>query len=161
MARTTSKEGVLLGSASRASFAAAFAATLLFSGIAAWAQQYTISTIAGGIPPPTPAVATNASIGQPLGIAVDASRNVYFTSLNSVFKIDGTGTLTRIAGTGRVGFSGDGGPAVDAQLNISQDYGVASGWRSTPPGISTSPTVRTSESARSLRTARSAPSPAA
>src|SRR5262249_24066873 len=36
---------------------------------------------------------------------------------NSVFKIDSTGTMTLVAGNGRAGFSGDGGPAVRAQLN--------------------------------------------
>src|SRR5437870_12246588 len=51
---------------------------LLASGTAAWAQQYVISTIAGGAPPPTPVAAVNASIGPILGVATDAAVNVYF-----------------------------------------------------------------------------------
>ena len=104
MARTTSTKGVLLGLACCGSFVAVFAAALFLGSVSAWAQQYTISTIAGGVPPPTPAVAVNASIGQPMGVVADGSGNVYFTSLNCVFKIDGAGTLTRIAGTSRIGF---------------------------------------------------------
>ena len=65
---------------------------------AALAQQYTISTIAGGAPPPTPAPATSASIGNPAGIAADAAGNVYFSSSNCVFRIGPDGVLTRIAG---------------------------------------------------------------
>ena len=77
---------------------------------------YVISTFAGGAPPPTPSVALNASIGAPSGVAADAAGNVYFTSLNCVFKLDTSGTLTRVAGTSRPGYSGDGGPATSAQL---------------------------------------------
>ena len=49
--------------------------------------------------------------------------NVDFSSGNIVFKGDGTGTLTRVAGTGTPGYSGDSGPATEAQLN--QPKGVA------------------------------------
>jgi uncharacterized protein (TIGR03437 family) len=90
---------------------------LLFGG-SVWAQQYVISTIAGGAPPPTPASALAASIGDPARLATDAAGNVYFGSLHSVFKVDAGGTLTRIAGNGRAGNSGDGGPAAAAQLNF-------------------------------------------
>ena len=90
---------------------------LLFGGCV-WAQQYVISTIAGGAPPPTPAVARSASIGDPTRLATDAAGNVYFGSLHSVFKVDAGGTLTRVAGNGRPGNSGDGGPAAAAQLSF-------------------------------------------
>ena len=91
---------------------------LLLAGTA-FAQQYTISTVAGGAPPATPAPALNTSIGQPRKLAISGS-NVYFSGGNSVFKIDASGTLTLIAGNSRAGFSGDGGPAVRAQLNSPQ-----------------------------------------
>ena len=90
---------------------------LLFGG-SVWAQQYVISTIAGGAPPPTPAMAPTASIGDPTRLATDAAGNVYFGSLHSVFKVDAGGTLTRVAGNGRPGNSGDGGPAAAAQLSF-------------------------------------------
>ncbi len=83
-----------------------------------WGQQYVISTIAGGVPPSTPLAAAKASIGDPPRVAVDAAGNVYFASLHSVFKVDGSGTLTRIAGNGQSGYSGDGGPATAAQLSF-------------------------------------------
>src|ERR1035438_6870473 len=83
---------------------------LCINGIS-WGQQFVISTLSGGIPPATPSPAASASIGDPPRVAVDGAGNVYFASLHSVFKVDGTGTLTRIAGTGRYGVSGDGGPA--------------------------------------------------
>src|SRR6516164_9652919 len=92
---------------------------LLFSG---WfggsvgAQPYVISTFAGGAPPPTPSAANKASIGDPVRAAVDAAGNVYFSSLHSIFKVDSSGTMTRFAGNGRPGNSGDGGQATSAQL---------------------------------------------
>src|SRR5579862_8530662 len=76
------------------------------------AQQYIMSTVAGGIPPVTPAVATAASIGDPPRVATDAAGNIYFAGTHCVFRVDHSGTLTRLAGTGRYGTSGDGGPAL-------------------------------------------------
>jgi uncharacterized protein (TIGR03437 family) len=103
----------------RARFSLGF---LFFSG-AVWSQQYVISTIAGGVPPPTPVAAAEASIGDPARVAVDAAGNVYFSSLHSVFKVDGAGTLTRIAGNGQPGYSGDGSLATNALL--SDPMGIA------------------------------------
>jgi uncharacterized protein (TIGR03437 family) len=51
---------------------------------------------------------------------------VYFSSGNSVFKLDGSGVLTLVAGNSRAGFGGDGGPAVSAQLNSPQGVAVDS-----------------------------------
>jgi uncharacterized protein (TIGR03437 family) len=96
---------------------------LLF-GRCVWAQQYVISTIAGGAPPPTPAPAPTASIGDPTRLATDAAGNVYFSALHSVFKVDAGGTLTRVAGNSRPGNSGDGGPATAAQLNFPMGIAI-------------------------------------
>jgi sugar lactone lactonase YvrE len=123
-------ERVQLGHAFRALILTA----LLLSCGSLGAQQYTVSTVAGGAPPPTPAVAVNSSIGQLQGVATDGAGNVYFTSLNCVFKVDGTGTLTRIAGTSRPGFSGDGGPAINAQLNLGTGLFHSSGLAVDPGG---------------------------
>src|ERR1019366_512229 len=98
---------------------------LLLAGVTAFAQQYTISTVAGGAPPAAPVPALNASIGQPRKLAISGS-NVYFSSGNSVFKIDGAGTMSLVAGNSRAGFSGDGGPAVSAQLNAPQGLALDS-----------------------------------
>ncbi len=91
---------------------------------AAWAQQYVISTVAGGAPPPTPRAALTASVGNPAGVAADGFGNVYFTSLNCVFKLDQNGILTRVAGNSRGGYSGDGGLATNAQLSYPQGVAI-------------------------------------
>src|SRR5436190_8679192 len=88
---------------------------ILLSFIGA-AQQYSIATLAGGVPPATPVAASTASIGDPPRVALDSAGNFYFASLYSVFKVDRAGALTRIAGTGRRGITGDGGPAITAQV---------------------------------------------
>jgi uncharacterized protein (TIGR03437 family) len=98
---------------------------LLASSPVALAQQYTISTVAGGAPPTTPVPALSTSIGQPRKLAVTAA-GVYFSSGNSVFLLDGSGALTLIAGNSRAGFAGDGGTAVGAQLNSPQGLAVDS-----------------------------------
>ena len=52
------------------------------------------------------------------GVAADATGNVYYSSwYEGVWKLDSQGTITRIAGNGNPGFSGDGGPATDAQTS--------------------------------------------
>ena len=89
---------------------------LLVLSFCAGAQQYTISTVAGGVAPPTATPANRASIGDPARVLVDPAGNVYFTSLHSVFRVDSSGTLTRVAGNGRAGNVGDTGPAANAQL---------------------------------------------
>jgi uncharacterized protein (TIGR03437 family) len=87
---------------------------------AASAQQYAISTYAGGgIAPVKSIPALQASLSQPAVIAVDTSGNLYFANGNAVFKLDANAAVTRIAGTGVAGFSGDGGLAVKARLQIS------------------------------------------
>lgn len=67
--------------------------------------------------------ATNARLNQPMGIAVDAAGNVYFSDYLHVRKVDVTGTITSIAGTGLATFSGDGGPASAAAVNYP--WGIA------------------------------------
>lgn len=87
------------------------------------AQRYSITTVGGGAVPTTPVTAVNTSIGQPRYAAVDSGGNVYFSSGNSIFKLGTNGNLTVFAGNSRVGYSGDGGPAINAQLN--QPSGIA------------------------------------
>ena len=86
----------------------------------ALAQQYTITTVAGGAPLSTPAPAASG-IGRPNRVTLDSSGNVYFSSsTNCVFKLSTGGVLMLVAGNSRAGFAGDGGPATSAMLNAPQ-----------------------------------------
>ena len=69
--------------------------------------------------------AANAQIGAPEGIAVDTHGNLFFAEPGNarVREVTQAGIINTIAGNGTPGFSGDGGPAVAAQLNLP--YGVA------------------------------------
>jgi sugar lactone lactonase YvrE len=62
--------------------------------------------------------AGSAEIDDPNGIAVDAAGNLYFADSNNhrIRRIDPQGIITTVAGTGVEGHTGDGGPAVKAQL---------------------------------------------
>ena len=80
-------------------------------------EDFTIQTFAGGGLPEN-IQGTSAVLHQPSGIVADANGNVFFgTSPYIVLKLDPSGVLTRVAGTGTQGFSGDGGLAINAQLN--------------------------------------------
>ena len=54
------------------------------------------------------------------GIATDPHGNIYIShrSQNRIRKLSPNGTITTIAGNGIVGFSGDGGPALESSLNF-------------------------------------------
>ena len=72
--------------------------------------------------------AVEAQLGGPSGVAVDGAGNVYFNEIDNprIRKVDSMGTITTIAGTGERGFSGDRGPAVEAQFRDPR--GVAVDW---------------------------------
>ena len=90
-------------------------AILFFLAAAALAQQqYTITTVAGGVPNNVPA--TQAPLGA-FAVVKDSAGNLYTAGQNAVYKTDLAGQLTTVAGNGTAGFSGDGGPATSAQLN--------------------------------------------
>ena len=62
-------------------------------------------------------LAVNARIGTPFSITVDMADNVYFTETHRIRKITAaTGIINTIAGSGTSGYTGDGGPAINAQL---------------------------------------------
>jgi len=59
--------------------------------------------------------ATEAGVKSPRDIVVDVDGNIYIASDNRIRKIDTSGIITTIAGTGEFGDpSGDGGPAIEA-----------------------------------------------
>jgi len=62
--------------------------------------------------------ALDAKLQWSCGLSFDGSGDLYIVGGNRVRKIDETGTITTIAGSGGVGYSGDGGPATAATFNI-------------------------------------------
>ncbi|HWR50279.1 MAG TPA: hypothetical protein VN428_04180, partial [Bryobacteraceae bacterium] len=88
-------------------------------------QSYTVTTVAGGewAGDGTPAV--SASLGSPEGVVVDRTGTLYIADSldHRVRKVTLDGRIATVAGTGRSGFSGDGGPASEARLNAP--YGLA------------------------------------
>ena len=78
------------------------------------------TAVTDGIP------AVNASINDPYGVDVDSLGNVYIadTGNERIRKVDLAGFITTIAGTGDWGYSGDGGPATEAQLSLPLGAGA-------------------------------------
>jgi len=69
--------------------------------------------------------AVNATLFNPYGIAVGSGGVLYIadTGNAAVRKVDANGIITTVAGTGVLGYSGDGGPATAAQIGSA--HGVA------------------------------------
>ena len=89
----------------------------------------TISTVGGG--GPSGLAATSANIPYPVNTAIDNSGSYYIVVQNTptqhrVFKVNSSGTLTVFAGSGALGYSGDGGQAAQAQLNFPQSVALDS-----------------------------------
>lgn len=80
-----------------------------------------ISTVAGNGTPGSGGdggPATSASLFAPAGIVLDKAGNLYIAdpSVGRVRKVDTSGNISTVAGTGTVGYSGDGGQATSAQI---------------------------------------------
>ena len=73
-------------------------------------------------------IATRYSFTDPYGTVADASGNLYISdrAAHQIFKLTPAGVVTAIAGTGIAGFSGDGGPASQAQLNSPMGLAIDS-----------------------------------
>ncbi len=87
--------------------------------------SYNITTVAGSMNVGDGRPATAAQLSSPEGLASDGAGNIYVADAidHRVRKISPGGVISTVAGTGYPGFSGDGGPAVAAQLNAP--YGLA------------------------------------
>lgn len=70
--------------------------------------------------------AQNALLQVPAGLTLDKEGNLYVADRENhrVRKIDSKGIITTIAGNGTAGFSGDGGMATAASLNLPSDVVV-------------------------------------
>lgn len=88
---------------------------------AAWAQQYTISTVAGNGTSGYSGdggAAKSAMLNGPIGVAVDASSNLDIAdAANQVVRRVTAGKISTLAGTGTAGYAGDGSGATGAELN--------------------------------------------
>jgi len=64
-------------------------------------------------------IAAASSISSPSGVGVDTLGNVYFGEYTNerIRKVNTSGYMVTVAGSGTIGFSGDGGPATAAKLN--------------------------------------------
>jgi DNA-binding beta-propeller fold protein YncE len=86
-----------------------------------------IVLVAGG---PTDAVglpATEAKLKEPFGAEFDRAGNLFIVEMamgNRLLRVDSKGVLTHVAGTGKAGFSGDGGPALAAEFNGPHNLAV-------------------------------------
>ncbi|OQW90947.1 MAG: hypothetical protein BWK78_05825, partial [Thiotrichaceae bacterium IS1] len=70
--------------------------------------------------------ATSAQLFDPTGVTIDSIGNLYVVGGNRIRKVDTTGIITTIAGNGMTGSSGDGGPAISAQLCLPMGIAVDS-----------------------------------
>jgi NHL repeat len=70
--------------------------------------------------------ATAARLDSPAGVAVDSAGNIYIadSSNHRVRKVGTDGAIVTVAGSGRKGFSGDGGPALSARLSFPAGVAV-------------------------------------
>ncbi len=96
--------------------------TLAFSSQANPLKDWTVSTYAGngqagytgdGGP------ATSAKINNPFGVLRGPDGDMYFCEYDGqlIRRVDKQGTIHTVAGTGKVGYTGDGGPATKATMN--------------------------------------------
>lgn len=86
---------------------------------AVFGQSYLIQTVAGTTRLQNGASATSTPLRYPWGAVEDAKGEVYIADArdNRILMIGTDGTIHIVAGTGLPGFAGDGGPALNAQLN--------------------------------------------
>ena len=72
--------------------------------------------------------ATSAQLFNPADVAVDVSGNVYIADYynSRIRKINTSGTISTIAGTGTAGYSGDGASATAAKINLPSGVSVDS-----------------------------------
>ena len=90
--------------------------------VSAYAQSQTITTIAGnGVSGYSGdnGAATSAHLFGPTGVILDGAGNMYIADAgnNCIRKVNTSGVITTIAGTGVAGYSGDNGIATSATLN--------------------------------------------
>jgi len=73
--------------------------------------------------------ATAARLTFPYGVVTDRDGNIFIADGGNhrIRMVDTDGIITTVAGSGEAGYSGDGGPAIAAQLNYPSRVGVDDG----------------------------------
>jgi DNA-binding beta-propeller fold protein YncE len=91
--------------------------TLLFAALGATGAEKIVLVAGGGTETEGPAQQTK--LDAPFGVDFDKSGTMFIVEMVGlrVLKVDGEGRLTRIAGTGKKGAGGDGGPALRAEFD--------------------------------------------
>lgn len=96
---------------------------LLFCATGLSAQQSgTIQTVAGNGAATFSGdggAATQSALNVPVDVAVDRAGNIFIADQfnHRIRRVAANGTISTVAGNGSAGYSGDGGPATDAQIN--------------------------------------------
>jgi sugar lactone lactonase YvrE len=72
--------------------------------------------------------ATAAQLNCPSGVVIDNTGDLFIADYNNdrIREVNASGVITTIAGNGTSGFSGDGGPALTAEVNIPNDVDLDS-----------------------------------
>src|SRR5580765_2253631 len=94
-------------------------AFFLLSLVPAATQTNKLILVAGGGTKSSPVPATEAKLNGPFGVDFDKAGNMYIVDhdVHQVHKVDAKGMLATIAGTGKKGNAGDGGPAIKAEFD--------------------------------------------
>ncbi len=89
-----------------------------FNGNSASQPVQTVAGLGRAVFPTTGTPALAADIKLPQGVAVDNQGRVIVasTEAHAIFRVNADGSTTRLAGNGIRGYTGDGGPAVDALI---------------------------------------------
>lgn len=88
-----------------------------------------IVLVAGGTKDAVGLAATEARLKEPFGVDFDRAGNLFIIEMasgNRLLKVDAAGQLTHVAGTGKSGAAGDGGPALAAEFNGPHNLAVLS-----------------------------------
>jgi methionine-S-sulfoxide reductase len=86
-----------------------------------------IVLVAGGSEDAVNISAKSAKLKEPFGTDFDAAGNMWIVEMvsgNRLLKVDASGVLSHVAGLAQPGFSGDGGPALEAKFNGPHNLAV-------------------------------------
>src|SRR6478735_8988744 len=101
-----------------------FAPLLAASVLISHAQEWTVANLAGtGTPRAADEADGTKAINDPYGLVRGPDGALWFCEHNGhrISRLAADGSITVIAGTGTKGYSGDGGPARAATLNLPHE----------------------------------------